>query len=80
MAITMKNYRKASTYALEAKLDELEGLPMSEWHLLTEAELEAEEELSDAISAELAERELEASLPGAEDARDSAVEIGSYAS
>ncbi len=73
-AITLKTYRFASTDALEAKLDDLMATPV----ILVAVE---DEELADAISDELSERELEASLPAYDDSlEDRGLVLGSYAS
>lgn len=73
-AITLKNYRYASTDALEAKLDDLMEMPVSEC-------TEAHEELADAITDELSGRELEANLPAYDDSlEDRGIFLGSYAS
>lgn len=67
MAITMRNYRKASTADLEAALDAL---------------TEADDELGEAIEDELAERELEENLPSYDSPSlaDTGLTLGSYAS
>lgn len=73
-AITFKNYRYESTEALEATLDDLMEMPVSEC-------TEDHEELADAITDELAGRELEQSLPAHDDSlEDRGIFLGSYAS
>lgn len=82
-AITLRNYYKAETADLEAAADSLAKL-------INDPEVDYEDPASaaaytllDAIEKELDDRELEESLPGAEDSpslQDMGIELGSYAS
>ena len=83
MAITMENYHRAETAALELAADSLGALINDPNVDYEDPASEAAYTLLEAIESELDARELEASLPAADDTpslQDHGIFLGSYES